>query len=108
MISSVLEKMKPNQIINYVDDSIVLGEIFDIHLENLDQALEAFEKAGVLTVWLDMLAEAFGSKPASGVNFQERVAERRTANLTNILHGKLPKMLVIGRLDSKLCCHNYL
>ena len=65
------------------------------------QPSEAFEKAGVLTVWLDMLAEAFGSKPASGVNFQERVAERRTANLTNILHGKLPKMLVIGRLDSK-------
>ena len=62
---------------------------------------EAFEKAGVLTVWLDKVAEAFGSKPASGVNFQERVAERRTANLTNILHGKLPKMLVIGRLDSK-------
>ena len=48
MISSVLEDMKPNQIINYVDDSIVLGETFELHLKNLDQALEAFEKAGLI------------------------------------------------------------
>lgn len=45
MISSVLENMKPNQIINYVDVNIIIEETFDTHPH---QALEAFENAGLI------------------------------------------------------------
>ena len=45
MISSVLNNMKSDEVINYVDDSIILGKDFDGHLRNLDKALGAFEKA---------------------------------------------------------------
>ena len=48
MISSVLNNMKSDEVINYVDDSIILGKDFDGHLKNLDKALEAFEKAGLI------------------------------------------------------------
>ena len=40
--------MKSDEVINYVDDSIILGKDFDGHLKNLDKALEAFEKAGLI------------------------------------------------------------
>ena len=39
--------MKNDEVINYIDDSIILGKDFDGHLKNLDKALEAFEKAGL-------------------------------------------------------------
>ena len=48
MISSVLNNMKSDEVINYVDDSIILGKDFDGHLRNLDKALGAFEKAGLI------------------------------------------------------------
>ena len=48
MISSVLAHMKHNEIINYVDDSIVLGETFDKHLENIEKTLKAFTKNGLI------------------------------------------------------------
>ena len=40
--------MKSHEVINYVDDSIILGNDFDGHLKNLDKALEAFEKGGLI------------------------------------------------------------
>ena len=40
--------MKSDEVINYVEDSIILGKDFDGHLKNLDKALEAFEKAGLI------------------------------------------------------------
>ena len=58
---------------------------------------EDFGKPGPLIALLDMVAAALGSKPTRIGDFQERVADRRNANLTNVLHGKLPEMLVIGR-----------
>lgn len=60
-------------------------------------ANEDFGKPGPLIALLDMVAAALGSKPTRIGDFQERVADRRNANLTNVLHGKLPEMLVIGR-----------
>ena len=60
-------------------------------------ANEAFEKPGPLIALLDMVAAALGSKPTRIGDFQEKIANRRVANLTNVLHGKLPEMLVIGR-----------
>ena len=48
MISSVLNNMKSTEVINYVDDSIILGKTFEGHLKNLDKALSAFENAGLI------------------------------------------------------------
>ena len=49
MISSVLNNTKSDEIINYVDDSIILGKHFYGHLKSLDKALKAFEKAGLIS-----------------------------------------------------------
>ena len=40
--------MKSDEVINYVDYSIILGKYFDGHLKNLIKALEALEKAGLI------------------------------------------------------------
>ena len=48
MTSSVRNNMKSDEVINYVDDSIILVKDFDGHLKNIDKALEAFEKAGLI------------------------------------------------------------
>ena len=48
MISSVLCYLRNNEVINYVDDSIVLGENFEQHLNNLDKTLEAFSNNGLI------------------------------------------------------------
>lgn len=48
MISSVLGHLRHNEVINYVDDSIVLGENFEQHLNNLDKTLEAFSNNGLI------------------------------------------------------------
>ena len=61
------------------------------------EASEAFGKPGPLIALLDLVGAALGSKPTRIGDFEERVADRRTANLTNTLLGKLPEMLVIGR-----------
>jgi len=61
------------------------------------EASEDFGKPGPLIALLDIVGAALGSKPTRIVDFQERFADRRTANVTNVLLGKLPEMLVIGR-----------
>ena len=48
MIASVLGHLKQNEVINYVDDSIVLGKDFENHLDNLDKTLEAFSNNGLI------------------------------------------------------------
>ena len=48
MIQSVLGHLGHNEVINYVDDSIVLGETFERHLSNIDKTLEAFSENGLL------------------------------------------------------------
>lgn len=58
---------------------------------------EAFVKPGPLIALLDLLGAALGSKPTRIIDLQERVADRRKANVTSALLGKLPEMLVIGR-----------
>ena len=58
---------------------------------------EAFGKPGPLIVLLDLVGAALGSKPTRIIDFQERVADRRKANVTSTLLGKLPEMLIIGR-----------
>ena len=40
--------MKSDEVINYVDYSIISGKDFDWHLRNLDKALEAFETEGLI------------------------------------------------------------
>ena len=39
--------MKSDEVINYVDNSIILGNDFDVHLKNFDIA---FEKAGLILI----------------------------------------------------------
>lgn len=48
MIGTVLGHIKHNEIFNYVDDMIVLGEDFDKHLKNIEKTLEAFSKSGLI------------------------------------------------------------
>ena len=62
---------------------------------------EAFGKPGPLIALLDLVGAALGSEPTRITGLRERVADRRRANLTNTLLGKLPEMLVIGRSTSK-------
>ena len=40
--------MSSTGVINYVDDCIIPGGIFEVHLENLIEALTTFENAGLL------------------------------------------------------------
>ena len=40
--------MKSDEVVNYVYDSIIFGKDFDGQLKNLDKALEAFKKAGLM------------------------------------------------------------
>ena len=58
---------------------------------------EAFGKPGPLIALLDLVGAALGSKPTRITGFEERVGDRRRANVTSALLGKLPEMLVIGR-----------
>ena len=48
MISSVLGHLRHNEVINNVDDSIVLGESFEKHLNNIDKTMEAFSRNGLI------------------------------------------------------------
>ena len=40
--------MKSDELINYLDDSIILEKDFHGYLRNFDKALGAFDKAGLL------------------------------------------------------------
>ena len=61
------------------------------------EASETFGKPGPLIALLDLVGAALGSKPVRNFDLQERIADRRTANVTSTLLGKLPEMLLIGR-----------
>ena len=74
--------------------------LLDNNILGLRPSSETFGKPGPLIALLDLVGAALGSKPIRIGDFQERVAHRRAANVTNVLLGKLPEMLVIGRLTS--------
>ena len=48
MIKEVLGHLRDNKDINYVDDTIVIGETFEKHLVNLQKVLKAFSQNGLI------------------------------------------------------------
>ena len=48
IIASVLGHLRHNEVINYVDGSIVLGESFEKHLDTIDKIIEAFSSNGLI------------------------------------------------------------
>lgn len=48
MIADVLGHLKSDQLINYIDDTIILGTDFKIQLQNMDQVLKAFADNGLI------------------------------------------------------------